>query len=182
MRESVQRSVENIFPSFRLFLSSASLLRPPIPQWKPLELRKIDKSPTAEQFVYSAARLRANELERITYSYGLALSSFLLKSRSSMILLPTLCTHLPSPPSRGRGRCSFRYPPRVRTCLLYPFNARRPILSRELATFNRFLCRQTIICLAIAQCPATPGKNHSLLDVNANKISQIYFYDPVRIF
>jgi hypothetical protein len=36
--------------------------------WKPLELRKIDKSPAAEQFVYSAARLRANELEHITYS------------------------------------------------------------------------------------------------------------------
>lgn len=86
MRESVQRSVENIFPSFRLFLSSTP---PPVPQWKPLELRKIDKSPAAEQFVYSAARLRANELERITYSYGLASSSFLLKSRSSMILLPT---------------------------------------------------------------------------------------------
>lgn len=89
MRESVQRSVENIFPSFRLFLSSTPLPRPPVPQWKPLELRKIDKSPAAEQFVYSAARLRANELERITYSYGLASSSFLLKSRSSMILLPT---------------------------------------------------------------------------------------------
>lgn len=77
-----------------------------------------------------------------------------------------LCTHLPNPPppsfpSRGRGRCSFRYPPRVRTCLLYPFNARRPILSRELATFNRFLCRQTIICLAISQCPADPGKNRA---------------------
>lgn len=159
MRESVQHSVENIFPSFRLFLSSTPLPplpRPPVPQWNPLELRKIDKSPAAEQFVYSAARLRANELERITYSYGLASSLFLLKSRSSMILLPTLYTSPepssspPSLPSRGRGRCCFRYPPRVRTCLLYPFNVRRPILSRELATFNRFLCRQTIICLAIA--------------------------------
>lgn len=100
MRESVQRSVENIFPSFRLFLSPAPLPRPPSPQWKPLELRKIDKSPAAEQFVYSAARLRANELERITYSYGLASSSFLLKSRSSMILLPTLYAspELPPPP------------------------------------------------------------------------------------
>lgn len=97
MRESVQRSVENIFPSFRLFLSSAPLPRSPVPQWKPLELRKIDKSPAAEQFVYSAARLRANELERITYSYGLASSSFLLKSRSSMILLPTLYAS-PEPP------------------------------------------------------------------------------------
>lgn len=97
MRESVQRSVENIFPSFRLFLSSTPLPRPPVPQWKPLELRKIDKSPAAEQFVYSAARLRANELERITYSYGLASSSFLLKSRSSMILLPTLYAS-PEPP------------------------------------------------------------------------------------
>lgn len=97
MRESVQRSVENIFPSFRLFLSSAPLPRPPSPQWKPLELRKIDKSPAAEQFVYSAAWLRANELERITYSYGLASSSFLLKSRSSMILLPTLYAS-PEPP------------------------------------------------------------------------------------
>lgn len=114
---------------------------PPVPQWKPLELRKIDKSPAAEQFVYSAARLRANELERITYSYGLSLSSFLLKFRPSMILLFTLYASL-LPRERGRGRCSFRYPPRVRTCLLYPFIARRPILSRELATFNRFLCTE----------------------------------------
>ena len=39
-----------------------------------MELRKIDKSSAAEQFVYSTARLRANELERITYSHGLSLS------------------------------------------------------------------------------------------------------------
>lgn len=131
--------------------------RPAVPQWKPLELRKIDKSPAAEQFVYSAARLRANELERITYSYGLASSSFLLEIPAvddpSPLRPPVVPpTHLPS---RGRGQwCSFRwYPPRVRTCLLYPFTARRPILSRELATFNRFLwVRGTIICLAMAQC------------------------------
>lgn len=75
---------------FRAFGSSSSppspaltpvlhAARPAVLQWKPLELRKIDKSPAAEQFVYSAARLRANELERITYSYGLASSSFLLE-------------------------------------------------------------------------------------------------------
>lgn len=139
---------------FRAFGSSSSppsppaapvlhAARPAVPQWKPLELRKIDKSPAAEQFVYSAARLRANELERITYSYGLASSSFLLEIPAVDDPSPPRRrpshTHLPS---RGRGRwCSFRwYPPRVRTCLLYPFTARRPILSRELATFNRFLC------------------------------------------
>lgn len=54
-------------------LCLSPLRHSPLP-WKPLELRKIDKSSAAEQFVYSTARLRANELERITYSHGLSLS------------------------------------------------------------------------------------------------------------
>lgn len=89
MRESVQRSVENIFPSFQLSLFlPLSLPQPSVSfsrlrwcathpsAWKPLELRKIDKSSAAEQFVYSTARLRANELQRITYSHGLSSPRF----------------------------------------------------------------------------------------------------------
>lgn len=99
MRESVQRSVENIYPSFQLSPSPAFRPPPPRPRhsplrWKPLELRKIDKSSAAEQFVYSTARLRANELERITYSRGLS-SPTLPSSRLAIPLSSTTQSPLP---------------------------------------------------------------------------------------
>lgn len=146
MRESVQRSVENIFPSFRLFLLSFAranlpsicslslsiylyLFLSPVPQWKPLELRKIDKSLAAEQFVYSAARLRANELERITYSYGLASSSFLLKSWSSMILFHT--------PERIPFPWTVQLPlPSTRTCMsIISFHRAAPYSVTRVSNF-----------------------------------------------
>jgi len=103
---------------------------------KPLELRKIDKSPAAEQFVYSAARLRANELEHITYSR--MVSRRPRSSRNPLVDDPSPSLSSPraralsAPPTLPRSRGRRRQLPstRVRTCLLYPFAARRPILSR----------------------------------------------------
>ena len=48
---------------------------------KPLELGKIDKSLVGEQFVYSLARLRTNELQHTTYySNGALLHAFFLSA------------------------------------------------------------------------------------------------------
>lgn len=163
MRESVQRSVGNIYSSFRLgpslslFPSPFRLRHSPL-RSKPLELRKIDKSSAAEQFVYSTARLRANELERITYSRGLSPPSPChppahprrspplhptppSRSVLPLFLAPFYSDDRPSVCACDRGH----WHPHARppTSRAYIFSSRRAILSAQFPTFNRFLCRQT---------------------------------------